>query len=358
MTYKILSVVGARPQFIKAAAVSRALRESSRLVEVMIHTGQHFDQDMSDVFFAELEIPRPAYRLEIHGGTHGEMTGRMLPAVEQVLVQESPELVLVYGDTNTTLAAALAAAKLNIPVGHVEAGLRSFNRQMPEEINRVLTDHVSSLLFCPTATAVANLGAEGITLGVTQVGDVMYDCSLFAAQRADAKDGLLERFGVTEGKYGVATVHRQESTDDAVQLAKIVDYLKAEASGLPIVFPVHPRTRQALARNGLDLDGLIQCSPLGYIDMASLVSRAAVVYTDSGGLQKEAYFYRVPCVTLRNETEWVETISAGWNRLWSAGDYAPRTEIHEYGDGNSAVKILAVIEKFLDAKTAAGKRAD
>ena len=355
--YKILSVVGARPQFIKAAAVSRAIRRSSRLSEVMVHTGQHFDEDMSDVFFEQLEIPPPAHRLGVHGGSHGEMTGRMLPAVERVLQEEKPDLVLVYGDTNTTLAGALAAAKLNQSVGHVEAGLRSFNRRMPEEINRVLTDHLSSLLFCPTETAVTNLDAEGITRGVAQVGDVMYDCSLFAAERSRSEDGVLDRFGLGEGQYGVATVHRQESTDDAAKLERILGYLKSESGRRPIVFPVHPRTRQALARNGINLEGLIECSPLGYLEMASLVSRAAVVYTDSGGLQKEAYFYRVPCVTLRNETEWVETVQAGWNRLWSVEDYLPRTEIHQYGEGDAAGKIIAMLEDYLDSGIAAVGRA-
>ena len=344
--HKLVSIVGARPQFIKAAALSRAIRDSDSLQEIMVHTGQHFDDDMSEIFFQQLEIPAPGYHLDIHGGDHAEMTGRMLLAIEKVLEEQGPDMVLVYGDTNTTLAGALTAAKLNFPVAHVEAGLRSFNKRMPEEINRLLTDHLSALLFCPTGTAARNLDAEGITLGVYQVGDVMYDCSLFAAERTASRLDILTSFNVTAGEYAVATVHRQESTDDVQLLGKIIGYLKSAARELPVVFPVHPRTRLALSRNGIDLDGLLECLPLGYLEMAALVSRAAVVYTDSGGLQKEAYFYRVPCVTLRGETEWVETVEAGWNRLWSVDEYMPRSDIDEYGDGTSAKKIVAAIEEF------------
>jgi UDP-GlcNAc3NAcA epimerase len=340
---KLLSIVGARPQFIKAAVVSRALRQAGRITEVMVHTGQHFDSDMSDVFFAELEIPAPAHHLDIHGGGHGDMTGRMLGALEAVAQAEAPDMVLVYGDTNSTLAGALAAAKLHIPVAHVEAGLRSFNRRMPEEINRVLTDHLSELLFCPTRTAVENLRREGITRNVANVGDVMYDAARFAAAQAGGKSAILERLGLRQGGYGVATIHRAENTDSAERLRRVLDYLRRQAGALPIVLPLHPRTRQAAQRFGIALDGLAVCPPVGYFDMARLLQGAAVVLTDSGGVQKEAYFHRVPCVTLRDETEWIETVESGWNRLWAVADYRPRREIDEYGDGRAGEAVVAAL---------------
>jgi UDP-GlcNAc3NAcA epimerase len=316
----------------------------------MIHTGQHFDPSMSDVFFDELGIPQPAHNLGIAGGSHGQMTGRMLEGIDAILTAEQPDWVLVYGDTNSTLAAALAASKLHFPVAHVEAGLRSFNRRMPEEINRVLTDHVSSLLLCPTALAVRNLAAEGITKGVLHVGDVMYDATLDARQRAATSSTIRQRLGLTEGAYQVATVHRAENTDCAETLGKVLTLLKAKAQEMPVVLPLHPRTRQAAARFGLDFDGLTLCEPLGYLDMAWLVAGAAAVMTDSGGLQKEAYFHRRPCLTLRSETEWVETVEAGWNRLWVGADYVtPRQEITDYGDGNAAQTIAALLKKGLPA---------
>lgn len=346
---KIVSVVGARPQFIKAAAVSRALA-SAGLDEVMIHTGQHFDPSMSDVFFDELGIPQPAHNLGIAGGSHGQMTGRMLEGIDAILSEEKPDWVLVYGDTNSTLAAALAASKLHFPVAHVEAGLRSFNRRMPEEINRVLTDHVSSLLLCPTALAVRNLAAEGITKGVLHVGDVMYDATLDARKRAATSSTIRQRLGLTEGAYQVATVHRAENTDSAETLGKVLALLKAKAHEMPVVLPLHPRTRQAAERFGLDFDGLTLCDPLGYLDMAWLVAGAAAVMTDSGGLQKEAYFHRRPCLTLRSETEWVETVEAGWNRLWEGPDYVtPRQEITDYGDGSAAKTIATLLKEGLPA---------
>src|SRR5919199_4236744 len=298
---RVLTVVGARPQFIKAAAVSRTIRASDGVEEIMVHTGQHFDPEMSDVFFAELDIPAPAYRLDIHGGGHGDMTGRMLQALEPVVMRERPDWVLVYGDTNSTLAGALVAAKLHLPVAHVEAGLRSFNRRMPEEINRVVADHLSRLLFCPTETAVENLAREGISEGVLHVGDVMYDATLHAAEKALKHSRIVEALGVTPGAYAVATVHRAENTDDPERLAAVIGWLKERADEQPVVFPVHPRTRAAVARAGLDFAGLVECAPVGYLDMARLLHDATTVYTDSGGLQKEAYFYGKPCVTLREE---------------------------------------------------------
>jgi UDP-GlcNAc3NAcA epimerase len=342
---RILTVVGARPQFVKAAPVSRALAARG-IVEVLVHTGQHFDPEMSDVFFAELQLPPPAHHLGIHGGTHGEMTGRMLAALEATIEATAPRLVLVYGDTNSTLAGALAAAKLNIPVAHVEAGLRSFNRRMPEEINRVLVDHASTLLFAPTRTAVANLRREGIERNVHHTGDVMYDAVLLAAGIAQRRSDILERLGVAERGYAVATVHRAENTQTAESLAPIIGFLRAQTTHRPVVLPLHPRTRAAAALWGISLEGLLLSPPLGFLDMQRLVRGAALVMTDSGGLQKEAYFHRVPCLTLREETEWVETIEAGWNRLWRGPDYAPRREIDEYGSGNAAVRIAELLGRF------------
>ena len=340
---KIVSVVGARPQFVKAAALTRAFAASSRIVEVivevMVHTGQHFDEEMSAIFFSELAIPAPAHTLGVHGGTHTEMTGRMLPALESVYRGEQPECVLVYGDTNTTLAGALAAAKLHVPVAHVEAGLRSYNRRMPEEVNRVVADHLSRWLFCPTRAALGNLAREGIVEGVHPVGDVMYDAALHASGQARARSGILDRLDLRERGYFLATVHRAENTDRREALERVLEYLRARAAEHPVVFPVHPRTRQAALRFGLGFDGLRTCEPLGYLDFARLLLSARGVLTDSGGLQKEAYFQRVPCITLRSETEWVETVEAGWNRLWGEPEYAKRRDICEYGDGHAAERI-------------------
>lgn len=344
---KFLTVVGARPQFIKAAAVSRAARAANGIHEVMVHTGQHFDAGMSDIFFEELDIPEPAHRLHVSGGGHGEMTGRMLSALEPVVIDEKPDLVVIYGDTNSTLAGALVAAKLNIPVAHIEAGLRSFNRRMPEEVNRVVADHLASLHLCPTAIAVENLAREGIHHGVHHVGDVMYDATLFAIQMAKSRATILADLSLQRGSYAVATVHRAENTDDAGRLRKIVEFLRDCAKNEPIVLPLHPRTRQAAERFGVALNGLKIIPPIGYLDMAQLLAGATGVYTDSGGLQKEAYFHRVPCVTLRDETEWEETIANGWNRLWTVPDYQPKRDILDYGDGRAAESIVALLKMGL-----------
>lgn len=349
MKKRVLTVVGARPQFIKAAAVSRAFRGRPNLEEWIVHTGQHYDPGMSDVFFDELDIPAPAHNLDIHGGGHGEMTARMLAGLERLMLAERPDLVLVYGDTNSTLAGALAAAKLLVPVAHVEAGLRSFNRAMPEEVNRVLADHVSTLLFCPTRAAVDNLGREGIAGGVHKVGDVMFDATRFAGEKAGARSAFMEGLGLVAGSYAVATLHRAENTDHREALSEVLAWLKERARDIPVVLPLHPRTRDAAARFGLDFDGLTLCDPVGYLDMARLLSGALAVYTDSGGLQKEAYFHRKPCVTLRAETEWVETVDCGWNRLWKGPDYGPRRDIDEYGDGRAADAIVDRIAAFLAA---------
>lgn len=345
---KIFTVLGARPQFIKAAPVSRALARAG-LSEVIVHTGQHFDALMSDVFFDELDIPKPAYNLEVNSLGHGAMTGRMLEKLEEAMLAEKPDMALVYGDTNSTLAGALAGAKLNIPVAHVEAGLRSFNRRMPEEVNRVVADHVSTLLFCPTRSAVDNLRAEGVQEGVHAVGDVMFDMTLAAIERSAGRSRILEKHGLRPGGYAVATVHRAENTDDPERLARIVDWLEEAARATPVVMPVHPRTRKLFASRGIDPAGLTLIEPVGYLDMTRLVHHAAAVFTDSGGLQKEAYFHRVPCVTLRDETEWVETIEAGWNRLWTGPESASRRDISDYGTGNAANIIADLMARHLPA---------
>lgn len=355
MTKKVLTIVGARPQFIKAAAVSRAIsRVSDRLTEVMVHTGQHFDDNMSAVFFNELEIPAPAHNLEISSGTHGSMTGRMLVAVEEVMLAEKPDWVLIYGDTNSTLAGALAAAKLHIPVAHVEAGLRSFNMRMPEEVNRVLSDRVSALLLCPTDEAVTNLRREGITTGVFNVGDVMYDVALHMREKARTQSDVLRRLGVEQGKFVLATCHRQENTDDPARLGAIVEAFRQISADTKLVLPLHPRTRKLLDdATRQKLSNVILTDPLGFLDMVALEQAAQVVVTDSGGVQKEAFFYGVPCVTMRDETEWVETVSLGWNTIVGADTgrivsavraaSAQRPEASTakpYGDGRAAEHVV------------------
>ena len=355
----IVSVVGARPQFIKAAVVSRALRVLPGVAHRLVHTGQHYDANMSAVFFEELALPQPDCDLGIGSGPHGAQTGRMLAAVEQVLIAERPDWVLVYGDTNSTVAGALAAAKLHVPVAHVEAGLRSFNRRMPEEINRVLTDHASDLLLAPTRTAVAHLLAEGIPAeGVHLVGDVMFDAARFYADRVARRSCVLERVGVEPKRYVLATAHRAENTDDPVRLSALWDGLALVADDLPVVAPLHPRTRAALARAGA-LGRLCRAlklvDPVGYLDMVMLEQQAAVIATDSGGVQKEAFFYGVPCVTLRAETEWVELVELGWARLQpptsaEAVAGAVRAALGTrgqpaapYGDGHAGSRIAALL---------------
>ena len=316
---KIVTVLGARPQFIKASVVSHAIARSASLREVLVHTGQHFDANMSDVFFDELGMAAPAYDLEINGGSHGEMTGRMLAEVERVLLAEKPDAVLVYGDTNSTLAGALAAVKLHIPVAHVEAGLRSFNMAMPEEINRILTDRISRWLFTPTAAAEQQLAREGVAAEqIVPVGDVMYDVALHHGARVSADGRALGRLGLAPGAYVLATVHRAENTDTPQRLDAIVDGLVEVARDFPVVWPMHPRTRNILERTGRLASLPVQLhviDPVGYLDMVQLERHAAVIATDSGGVQKEAFFYGVPCVTLRSETEWTELVESGWNRL-------------------------------------------
>ena len=350
---RIVSIVGARPQFIKAAPVSLALREQHD--EVLVHSGQHYDAAMSDVFFEQLGIPAPDHELGIGSGPHGQQTGAMLAAIESLLLADRADAVLVYGDTNTTLAGGLAAAKLGIPVLHVEAGLRSFNRAMPEEINRVLVDHVATLLFCPTQTAADNLAAEGITSGVHVVGDVMMDTLRLFAERAD-DDGTLSRFGVTPGKYHLATVHRAGNTDDPAALASLIEGFALVRE--PVLWAIHPRTRARLAAFGLD--GAVAAAanvrvldPLGYLETMTLLRSARTLLTDSGGMQKEAYFFGVPCVTLRAETEWVETVELGWNTLAgtdpariaaaAAAATRPAGRPPVYGDGHASERVAEII---------------
>jgi UDP-N-acetylglucosamine 2-epimerase len=346
---RILSVVGNRPQFIKAAPLSLALRD--RAEEVTLHTGQHYDRELSEIFFEELGLAEPRYRLEAGSGTHAEQTARMLPGIERAVLDEEPDWVVVYGDTNSTLAGALAAAKVGAPIAHVEAGLRSFDRTMPEELNRVLVDHVSSLLLAPMRTAVENLRAEGVTVGVHDVGDVMYDANVRLAPLARERSRALSDAGVDPDGYLLLTLHREANVRPGAlrELASALERL-----GEPIVFPAHPRTAAALAENGVVLAEHVRLRPpAGYLDFAALASQARVILTDSGGVQKEAYWYEVPCVTLRTSTEWVETIEAGWNRLVGtdpdaivgAVEGASRPAEHPplYGDGHAADRIADLL---------------
>jgi UDP-GlcNAc3NAcA epimerase len=351
---KVLSVVGARPQFIKAGPVSRALRPVAQ--EVLVHTGQHYDYEMSAVFFQELHIPEPDYNLGVGSGPHGWQTGQMLIRLEEVLLAEKPDWVLVYGDTNSTLAGALGAVKLHVPMAHVEAGLRSSNRQMPEEHNRVLTDHAADLLFCPTQTAVDNLAREGIAQGVHLVGDVMYDAVLYNTSLAEERSDILARLGVAPQGYALATVHRPRNTDNPERLQNILAAL-AEID-FPIVFPVHPRTRQRMVDFNLQVRqyptaNIHLIHPIGYLDMLVLEKNARLILTDSGGVQKEAYFFAVPCLTLREETEWLETVETGWNRLagadrvaivQSAYGFRPKGSPPSiFGDGHAAETIVELL---------------
>lgn len=381
---KLVTVVGARPQFIKAFAVSRAINELNRrrdgeiIKEVVVHTGQHYDYNMAEIFFDQLKMKKPDYHLGVGSGPHGRQTGDMLRGVEEVLEQEKPDLVLVYGDTNSTLAGALAAVKMHLPVAHVEAGLRSFRKEMPEEVNRVLTDHISALLFCPSISAVENLRREGFTgvvgdgilLGagdmdklngkldlspdhplVINVGDVMYDAVSYCATLAERINKCPEIAAAGKKGYFLLTLHRAENTGTRGRLAEILSYVGRVAKKKPVFFPVHPRTANVLNEFGLTLpDGIRPLEPLGYLEMLSLTQNARAVLTDSGGLQKEAMWLGVPCVTLREETEWVETIQAGWNRLWRS---IPAEEIDNlpgggsvdfYGRSNAAEVIAKMLE--------------
>ncbi|TMJ95296.1 MAG: UDP-N-acetylglucosamine 2-epimerase (non-hydrolyzing) [Actinobacteria bacterium] len=346
---RVLSVVGNRPQFIKSAPLSVALKACA--AEVTLHTGQHYDRELSAIFFEELGLDPPAYQLDGGSGSHAEQTARMLPGIEQAVLVGRPDWVLVYGDTNSTLAGALAAAKVGVPVAHVEAGLRSFDRAMPEELNRMLVDRLSGLLFCPTDAAVENLRAEGITDGVHQVGDVMYDANLRLAPLARERSSTLADVGVEPGSYLLLTLHRESNVRPAT-LAALADGLNRLEE--PVVFPAHPRTRAALAENSVELgDHISVLPPVGYLDFAALASQARLVLTDSGGVQKEAYWYGVPCVTLRTTTEWGETVALGWNRLAGADPDELVAAVAEvrvpaehpplYGDGKASERIADIL---------------
>lgn len=357
---KILTVIGARPQFIKAIALSHVAAATEGVDEVLLHTGQHYDDNMSAVFFRELGLPEPRYHFDLGGGSHATMTGRQLAAIEEALLAERPDVCLVYGDTNSTLAGALAAAKLNIPVAHVEAGLRSFNRRMPEEINRVMADHLATWLFAPTQLAVDNLHREGIAPDrVHLVGDVMYDVARMVIDDPRRQTDIVPRLGIGRSDYAVSTLHRQETTDDPDRLSAILGALADLAGEMPVVMPLHPRTRKTLASRPEVADALSALTvvePLGFFDMATLLSGARLAVTDSGGLQKEAFFHRVPCVTVRDETEWKELVELGWNRLPKSitrrgvsdaiakalGSPAGR-EGTPYGDGRAADGILRTL---------------
>jgi UDP-GlcNAc3NAcA epimerase len=354
---KILSVIGARPQFIKAAPISHTIRKREKegvsLREIIVHTGQHYDENMSSIFFKQLEIPMPHYDLGVGSGSHGWQTGRMLEKIEGVLVNEKPEWVLVYGDTNSTLAGALAASKLNIPLAHVEAGLRSFNRLMPEEINRVVADHLSDILFCPSKTSVDILRQEGIHRGVHLVGDIMADSMALALNRINPRPEILSLLGIEENSYFLATIHRAENTDQLQNLKAILTAF--QLLNKPILFPVHPRTRKTLGKMEYSCPANVRLiDPVGYLDMVQLEKAARMILTDSGGMQKEAYWLGIPCVTLRNETEWVETVQNGWNILTGAETDAivkavqtfrvPDTHPPLYGDGSASGRIVEVFE--------------
>lgn len=351
---RVFSVVGARPQFIKAAPVCRAVRRHHD--EVLVHSGQHYDYDMSDVFFEQLGIPKPDFNLGVGSGSHARQTGEMMALLEELMLEQDPDVVLVYGDTNTTLAAGLAAAKAGIPVAHVEAGLRSFNRSMPEEINRVLVDHLSELLMVPTRAAVDNLAVEGISRGVHLVGDVMLDAARFFAEKVDAAP-VLSRYGFDPGEYYLATVHRAGTSDSPERLASVVRAFSA--LDRPLLWPVHPRTRANLDRFGLmnliESSGVIRAvEPLSYMETVALLRSSRALLTDSGGMQKEAYFFEVPCITLRDETEWIETVDLGWNRLVGTDEAAiaaavsslavPSLHPDVYGDGHAADAIISALE--------------
>lgn len=351
LNVKILTVVGARPQFVKAAALSPSLRAQAGVSEIIIHTGQHFDTNMSDVFFNEMSIPQPQINLGIGGGTHGQNTGRMIEALEAVLFSERPDVVVVFGDTDSTLAAAVATSKLGIPLAHIEAGLRSFRRAMPEEINRVVTDHLADFLYAPSAMSAINLRREGISQErILNSGDVMYDVVKFFTPMAMAQSHVLNRLQLKAGSYNLMTLHRKENTDDRMTLQRILDGVAQ--SPIPIIFPVHPRTTKRMVEFGLKLpSSVIPIEPLGYLDTLRLETSSRLILTDSGGVQKEAYFHGVPCVTLRDETEWTELVDCGANCLAGSDTDKISKLLNQcnpvefrpniYGDGYAAERIVS-----------------
>lgn len=354
---KVVTIVGARPQFVKASALSRALQQVG-IPEVLVHTGQHFDDNMADVFFREMEIPEPAYNLGIHSLSHGAMTGRMTEEIEKVLLAEKPSAVVVYGDTNSTLAGALAAVKLHIPVAHVEAGLRSFNLKMPEEINRILTDRISTWLFCPTETSVANLRDEGFDRFPSEIflaGDVMYDVALHYSRLSARKSGIMKQLRLHGRPFALVTLHRQENTDDRERFIGIIGALNALSHETDIVLPLHPRTQKVLAEAGIRLN-FLPIDPVGYFDMVELLKNCTFVMSDSGGVQKEAFFFRKHCLVLRDETEWTELTELGYNFIVGADQQKIVERAHEmaglrrsfaetpYGDGKAGLKIAEILQ--------------
>ena len=353
---RVLTVIGNRPQFVKAAAVSRLLRRDAE--EVLVHTGQHYDDSLSRVFFEELDVPRPDHELGVGGGTNTDQTARMLAALEPLMGEVGPDLVLVYGDTNSTLSGALVAAQALVPLAHVEAGMRSFDRSMPEEVNRLVSDHLASLLLCSSETAAANLRREGVAGEIAVVGDVMVDVALALQPRAWARREPLVERGLEPGRYLLATVHRAGTVDDAERLRRLVELLGALPG--PVVLPLHPRTAARLASAGLDerlreAPGVILTDPLGYLDFTALLCHARAVVTDSGGVQKEAYLAGVPCLTLRDRTEWVETVDLGWNVLVDLDAQAARAALERpppsehpelYGDGEAGARVVEALERL------------
>lgn len=349
----VLTIIGARPQFIKAANVSRIIQGKAKISEILVHTGQHFDNNMSAIFFKELDIPEPKYNLGVYGGNHGEQTGKMLVKIEEVLLREKPDLVLVYGDTNSTLAGALAAVKLHIPVAHVEAGLRSFNKKMPEEINRILTDHASDILFTPTVAALKNLQNEGVDKGkILNVGDVMLDATNYYGSKAEIQSSILSHLKLSSKEYVLVTIHRAENTNNLKKLKSIFDSLEKIAKDHSLVLPIHPRTRTVLKAIDFSIknSNIKFIGPVGYLDMMMLEKHSKIIITDSGGIQKEAYFHQVPCITLRDETEWIELVENGWNFLANSGnlsdvfnsartvEFSAKENI--YGNGDASLKIV------------------
>ena len=356
---KICTIIGARPQFVKAAAVSAEFAKHKSVNEIIIHTGQHYDPAMSEIFFRELEVPREKYNLEIGSGSHGAQTGKMLEAIEKVLHDETPDYVLIYGDTNSTLAGALCASKLHIPIAHIEAGMRSFNKKMPEEINRIVADHLSEINFCSTKTAMRNLKRENLGKTGVLVGDVMFDCSLKFAEFAEKRYNPFAKFEVEKNGYALLTCHRAENTDRKECLTEIVNAVNRISEKMPVLYPVHPRTGKFINEYGLCFSKNVKLiAPVGYLEMILLEKHASLILTDSGGVQKEAFFYRVPCITMREETEWVETAALGWNKITGAdskqitdafADFTKnkpaKTSARPYGNGDAASKIVGIITK-------------
>ncbi|MBP1968451.1 UDP-GlcNAc3NAcA epimerase [Virgibacillus natechei] len=359
---KILTIVGARPQFIKTGMLSKTLKLNSEIEEVIVHTGQHYDDNMSTIFFKQLNLQNPDYYLGVGSGSHGKQTAKMLEELENVMVSVDPDIVLVYGDTNSTLAGSLAASKLHIPIAHVESGLRSFNKKMPEEINRIITDHLSDWLFCPSDAAVKNLRKEGIDKGVYQTGDIMYDAVSYFKPYAVQQSSILQDLSLVENRYYLATIHRAENTDDPQRLKSILEAL--QQLEMEVVIPIHPRTKSKIKQfrlmNSISYPPIKLVEPLNYFDMLTIASNANVILTDSGGVQKEAYMLQVPCITIRDETEWEETVQSGWNHLAGSDtqqivDTVKALQIPKeyptlFGDGRTSQKIVEILMREFENK--------